>query len=42
MKKYQPPMGEDDVHGYDNVGDVCRDLGEVIDVLWLTGTRVSS
>jgi hypothetical protein len=39
-KKFQSPIEGEDVHGYDNVADVCTDLGEVVDVLWLSGTRM--
>jgi hypothetical protein len=41
-KKFQPPEEGEDVHGYDNMADVCKDLGEVVDVLWLSGTRKSA
>ncbi len=27
------------MRGYDNMADVCTDLGEVVDILWLSGTR---
>jgi hypothetical protein len=29
------------VGGYTEFGEVCRDLAEVVDVLWLSGTRKS-
>ncbi|KAG9229563.1 hypothetical protein BJ875DRAFT_433367 [Amylocarpus encephaloides] len=38
-KKYQPPEGmEGEVVGYVRMGDVCKDLGDVVDVLWISGT----
>jgi hypothetical protein len=40
-KKFQPSQEGEDVHGYDNMVDVCKDLGEVVDVLWLSGTRMA-
>ena len=40
-KKFQPPQEGENVHGYDDMVDVCKDLGEVVDVLWLSGTRMS-
>lgn len=40
-KKFQPREdGEGDaVVGYESFADVARDLGEVVDVVWLSGTR---
>lgn len=35
-------MEGEDVHGYDSMIEVCKDLGEVVDVLWLSGTRMFS
>ncbi|OBT51404.1 hypothetical protein VE04_07873 [Pseudogymnoascus sp. 24MN13] len=32
-----PGEGEEG-QGYERMGDVCRDLGEVVDVLWRSGT----
>lgn len=41
-KKFQPrEEGETDaVVGYESFADVARDLGEVVDVVWLSGTRM--
>lgn len=41
-KKFQPPDAHEDVHGYQSITDAAKDLGEVVDVLWLSGTRMSS
>ena len=38
-KKFQPPEEGEDVHGYESMVDVSKDLNEVVDVLWLSGTR---
>ena len=38
-KKFQPPEAGDEVVGYRNICDVCKDLDEIVDVLWLSGTR---
>ncbi|OWP03671.1 meiotic recombination protein DMC [Marssonina coronariae] len=37
-KKYQPMEVGDDVKGYEGFGEVSRDLGVVVDVVWLSGT----
>jgi hypothetical protein len=41
VKKFQPVemRGDGEGRGYERMGDVCRDLGEVVDVLWRSGTR---
>lgn len=40
MKKFQPEeMRGEGGRGYERMGEVCRDLGEVVDVLWRSGTR---
>jgi hypothetical protein len=47
-KKFQPAEESDGVRdagelrGYTDIKEVCKDLGEVIDVLWLSGTRTLS
>lgn len=43
VKKFQSPDdGEaEDVKGYVSMVEVSKDLGEVVDVLWLSGTRES-
>ncbi|OBT39958.1 hypothetical protein VE00_09430 [Pseudogymnoascus sp. WSF 3629] len=40
VKKFQPVemRGDGEGRGYERMGDVCRDLGEVVDVLWRSGT----
>lgn len=38
-KKFQPLDENDLVHGYENMNEVCKDLSEIVDVLWLSGTR---
>src|ERR1700709_1235008 len=40
-KKFQPPEPDEDVHGYQSMSEASKDLGEVVDVLWLSGTRMS-
>lgn len=42
VKKFQPAElrdGGGGVRGYSGMAEVCRDLGEVVDVLWRSGTR---
>src|SRR6266536_5163049 len=39
-KKFQPPEEGENVHGYQSMVDVAKDLSEVVDVLWLSGTRM--
>lgn len=39
MKKFQPEEMREGTRGYERMGDVCKDLGEVVDVLWRSGTR---
>ncbi|OBT72326.1 hypothetical protein VF21_09302 [Pseudogymnoascus sp. 05NY08] len=38
VKKFQPEEMREGTRGYERMGDVCRDLGEVVDVLWRSGT----
>ncbi|KFY56869.1 hypothetical protein V496_06615, partial [Pseudogymnoascus sp. VKM F-4515 (FW-2607)] len=40
VKKFQPEemRGDGAGRGYERMGDVCGDLGEVVDVLWRSGT----
>ena len=40
-KKFQPQEEGDTVHGYESMREPAKDLGEVLDVLWLSGTRKS-
>ncbi|RDL38978.1 Uncharacterized protein BP5553_03318 [Venustampulla echinocandica] len=37
-KKFQEPLEGEEVHGYESMSDAAKDLGEVIDILWLSGT----
>jgi hypothetical protein len=41
-KKFQPPRedGEkEEAVGYTSMREVCKDLGDMVDVLWISGTR---
>jgi len=40
-KKFQPAELGDEVTGYTSIRDACRDLSEIVDVLWLSSTRES-
>lgn len=42
IKKFQPREADEEVHGYESITDAAKDLGDVVDVLWLSGTRTSS
>lgn len=42
VKKFGIPDPADEVTGYEGMDEVCRDLEEVIDVLWFSGTRMFS
>jgi hypothetical protein len=39
VKKFQPEEMREGVKGYERMGEVCGELGEVVDVLWRSGTR---
>lgn len=39
VKKFQDPKPGDDVVGYKNVGELCKDVEALVDILWLSGTR---
>jgi hypothetical protein len=41
-KKFQPVEESrvEDVKGYENMGQVAKDFGEIVDVVWLSGTRM--
>lgn len=41
MRKFQPPEA-DKIVGYTSMSDVARDLSSVVDVLWISGTRMST
>ena len=41
-KKFQPKEdqeGGENVSGYESMSEVAKDLGEIVDVVWLSGTR---
>ncbi|KAI0802699.1 hypothetical protein GGR55DRAFT_411375 [Xylaria sp. FL0064] len=38
IKKFGIPDPADEITGYENMEQVCRDLEEVVDVLWFSGT----
>ncbi|KAI4859558.1 hypothetical protein F4820DRAFT_439357 [Hypoxylon rubiginosum] len=38
VKKHGIPDPADEVTGYESMDEVCRDIEEVVDVLWFTGT----
>ncbi|KAI1122664.1 hypothetical protein F5Y10DRAFT_70007 [Nemania abortiva] len=38
VKKFGIPDPADEVTGYESMEEVCRDLDEVVDVLWFSGT----
>lgn len=38
-KRFQPAEPDDTVVGYASMREVCKDLNDVVDVLWLSGTR---
>ncbi|KAI1500293.1 hypothetical protein F5X99DRAFT_386613 [Biscogniauxia marginata] len=38
VKKHGIPDPADEVSGYESMEEVCRDLNEVVDVLWFSGT----
>lgn len=39
VKKFQPRKPGDDVAGYRSVGELCRDLEALLNIIWLSGTR---
>jgi hypothetical protein len=41
-KKFQPVEESrlEDVKGYESMGQVAKDFGEIVDVVWLSGTRM--
>ncbi|KAF3761070.1 hypothetical protein M406DRAFT_267358 [Cryphonectria parasitica EP155] len=38
VKKFETPGAGDDVVGYKNLGELCKDVEGLLDVLWLSGT----
>ena len=39
VKKFGEPSPDDNVVGFTNFAEVCRELDGVVNVLWLSGTR---
>lgn len=39
VKKFGDPEVGSDVVGYKSFSEVCKDLDNVVNVLWLSGTR---
>lgn len=39
VKKFEEPRPGDDVVGYKNVGELCKDIEALMDIIWLSGTR---
>ena len=39
VKKHGIPDPADEVTGYESMDQVCKDLEQVVDVLWFSGTR---
>lgn len=42
VKKFQELKPGDDVVGYKNVGELCKDVEELVGVLWFSGTRMAT
>lgn len=42
MKKHSIPDPHDLVSAYESFDEVCKDLDDVVDVLWFSGTREST
>ena len=40
VKKFGIPGPDDEAVGYKSFGELCRDLDDLINVLWRTGTRM--
>ncbi len=40
VKKFGIPEPGDDVVGYKTFGELCRDVDGIVNVLWLSGTRM--
>lgn len=41
VKKFQEAQVGEAIIGYTRFSQVCRDLSEILDVVWLSGTRMS-
>lgn len=39
VKKFEAPRSGDDVVGYKNVAELCKDIEALMDIIWLSGTR---
>lgn len=39
VKKFEEPRPGDDVVGYKNAGELCKDIEALMDIIWLSGTR---
>lgn len=42
VKKFQTPKSDDDVVGYKDVGELCKDVEALTEILWLSGTRTDT
>lgn len=40
VKKFEEPRPDDDLVGYRNVGELCKDIEALVEILWLSGTRM--
>lgn len=38
-KSLEGDLHDDDVEGYKSFAELCKDLDEVINIIWLSGTR---
>jgi hypothetical protein len=41
VKKFGIPDAGDEITGYQDFSELCKDMDGIIDVLWLSGTRMS-
>lgn len=39
VKKFQPRWAGDDLAGYKSVGELCKDVEALLNIIWLSGTR---
>jgi len=39
VKKFGTPEPGEEISGYQNFSELCKDLDAVINILWLSGTR---
>lgn len=42
VKKFEVPRPGDDVVGYKHVGELCKDIEALVDIIWLSGTRMET